>query len=142
MIRTRMAQNIAATNSFSGAPNDSGIRRICADPLPCFGFAKPFFPAPTAAKRGETLVQIPPLMAIWIDYAFRPNNGARALYVAIICRQERHWWARAKLTLAPYFLGAIRATIHLRALILRAQRAMCSRSTTQVTLPSTPTFFT
>jgi DNA-binding transcriptional LysR family regulator len=42
----------------------------------------------------------------------------------------------------PYFRGAIRAMIHLSALILRRWRAKCSLSKTQVTLPSTPVFFT
>ena len=42
----------------------------------------------------------------------------------------------------PYFLGAIRAKIILRALILRRWRAKFSLSKTQVTLPSTPVVFT
>ena len=42
----------------------------------------------------------------------------------------------------PYFLGAIRASIQLSALILRRWRAKCSLSKTQVTLSSTPVFFT
>ena len=42
----------------------------------------------------------------------------------------------------PYFLGASRATILERALILRRQREMCSRSKTQTTLPSASILFT
>jgi transposase len=76
------SQSVKTTEAGGPRGYDAGKKINGRDLGACFGFAMPFFPAPTAAKRGKTLVQKPPLVAIWTDYAFRPNNGARALCVA------------------------------------------------------------